>query len=384
MYFSKSATAAALLGALWLAGCGEKPKEKKAEAGPAVAVTLGKATEQQVADEYEATGSVRARTTSVLAARVMGYIRELRPQAGQMVQAGEVVAVIDAKEIETGVRQAEAARSEARSAIPEADNAIAAAKAQLDLASATFKRMQSLFEQKSITSQELDEVTAKRNLAQAGYEMARARRQQLNEKIRQADEGVAQAGVMQGYTQLKAPFTGVVVERKAEPGMLAAPGMPLLVLEQAGSYRLEVGIEEARLASVRQGMPARLKLDALDKPIDSRVEEIVPAMDAGSRSFTAKLGLPAASLIRSGMFGRARFSFGQRPALLVPAAAISAQGQVQRVFVVEGGVARARLVKTGAASGDSVEVLSGLNDGESVVAPVPAMLADGAKVEVRK
>lgn len=385
MFWSNSTKLGTLgLAALWLAGCGgEKPAAKKAEEGPAAKVSVVKAAEEPMADEYVATGTVKARVTTVLSARVMGYLRELKPQAGDTVKAGQVVAVLDAKEIETGLKQAEAARNEAKSAIPEVDNAIAAAKAQLDLADATFKRMKNLLDQKSITAQEFDEVSAKHRMAEANYEMARARRVQLEQKIAQANEGVAQAAVMRGYTQVTAPFTGTVIERKAEPGMLAAPGMPLLVVEQTGSYRLEAAVEEARLGKFKPGMAVKVDLEAVDRTLDARVEEIVPAMDPASRSFTVKIGLGGGATLRSGMFGRARFAQGTKQALTVPAAAVSDQGQVQRVFVVDNGVARGRLVTTGARVDGRVEVLSGLTAGETVVAPVPAGLVDGGKVEVR-
>lgn len=372
------------LAALWLAGCGgEAPAGKKAEEGPAAKVSVAKAAEESMADEYVATGTVKARTTTVLSARVMGYIRELKPQAGDTVKAGQVVAVIDAKEIETGLKQAEAGRDEARSAIPEVDSAIAAAKAQLELADATYKRMQSLHEQKSITPQEFDEVSARHRMAQANYEMAKAKRVQLEQKIAQANQAVAQAAVMRGYTEVIAPFNGTVIERKAEPGMLAAPGMPLLVVEQAGSFRLEAAVEEARLSRIKPGMAVKVDLEAVDHPLDARVEEIVPAMDPASRSFTVKVGLGGAAGLRSGMFGRARFAQGSRQTLTVPVSALQEQGQVQRVFVVSGGVARGRLITTGARPDGKVEVLSGLQAGETVVAPVPAGLVDGGKVEVR-
>src|SRR5450759_3476534 len=113
---------ALIASAAWMTGCGgEHAATKKAEDMPAMAVQIAVADEQTVAEEYVATGTVRARTTTVLSARVMGYLRELKPQAGEMVKAGEVIAVLDAKDIETGVRQAEAARNEARSTVPEAD-----------------------------------------------------------------------------------------------------------------------------------------------------------------------------------------------------------------------------------------------------------------------
>lgn len=366
-----------------LAGCGgEKPAPRKAEPGPAVRATVVRLAEETVPDVYEATGTVRARVSSVLAARVMGYLREVRVQAGDTVQPGQVIAVIEAREIDSGLKQAEAARDEAHSALPEVDNAIAAAKAQLGLAEATHRRMKSLFDQKSITQQEFDEVEARLRMARANYEMAVAKRAQLEQKIRQAESAVAQAAAMKGYMEITAPFRGIVVERKAEAGMLAAPGMPIAVVEQAGGYRLEAAVEENRIKAVKLGMGVEVLIDALGAPVQGRVEEIVPALDPGSRSFTVKIGL-SGGLLRSGMFGRARFPMGERKALLVPASAIVRQGQVEQVFVVENGVAKSRLVTTGAARGDRVEALSGLRAGESVVAPVPANLADGSRVEVR-
>lgn len=372
-----------LMAAAASTGCGgEKHAPRKAEQLPAVSAKVVRLSEETAPDIYEATGTVKARVSSVLAARVMGYIREVRVQAGDTVQPGQVIAVIEAREIDSGLKQAEAARDEARNAMPEVENAIAAAKAQLELAEATHRRMKSLFEQKSITQQEFEEAEARLRMARANHEMAQARKAQLEQKIRQAESAVAQAAAMKGYTEIVAPFRGVVVERRAEPGMLAAPGMPIAVVEQAAGYRLEAAVEEGRVRSIRPGMAVEVVLDALGETVQGRVEEIVPALDPGSRSFTVKIGL-SAPLVRSGMFGRARFPMGEKKALLVPASAVVRQGQVEQVYVVEDGVAKARLVTTGAALGDRVVALSGLRPGEAVVAPVPANLRDGSRVEVR-
>lgn len=372
-----------LLAAAGLAGCGGgKEAPRKAEPLPAVKAATVKLAEETVPEIYEATGTVRARVSSMLSARVMGYLREVRVQAGDTVQPGQVIAVIEAREIDSGLKQAEAAREEARNALPEVENAIAAAKAQLELAESTHRRMKSLFEQKSITQQEFDEAEARLRMARANYEMAAAKKAQLEQKIRQAESAVAQAATMKGYTEITAPFRGIVVERKAEPGMLAAPGMPIAVIEREGGYRLEAAVEENRLGKIRPGMAVQVLLDAVGTPQQGRVEEIVPAMDPGSRSFTVKIGV-AGGLLRSGMFGRARFAMGEKKALLVPASAVVKKGQVEQVYVVENGVARARLVTTGAAYGERIEVLTGLRAGETVVAPVPAELRDGSPVEVR-
>jgi RND family efflux transporter MFP subunit len=370
--------------ALLLSGCGSHTPEKTAaRQGPAIQVSLHEVRSAKVAEIYEATGTVRARTTSVLSARIMGYIRSIGAQAGDTVRAGQTVAIIDAKEIDDVVAQATAGVAEARAAVPEVDNAIAAAQAQLDLANSTLKRMKSLYDQKSITSQEFDEVQARHRMAAANHQMALAKRTQLNAKIVQAESGLAQASVNKTYMEVKAPFTGIVVERKAEPGMLAAPGMPILVIEQAGAYRLEAAVEESRIATVRAGSKVRVRLDSLDREIEARVSEIVPAMDPVSRTFTARIDLPSSPLIRSGLFGRALFPAGEKQALVAPESSIRNLGQIQSVYVADNGTVRARLVKTGSLVEGGVEVLSGLAPGDRVVIAPPPSLTDGSKIEVR-
>jgi RND family efflux transporter MFP subunit len=210
--------------------------------------------------------------------------------------------------------------------------------------------------------------------------MAESKRGQLQAKISQAEEAVASASIMKGYAEIRAPFAGVVAERRVEPGNMAAPGQPLLVIEQAGGFRLEAAVDESRIGSIRVGQSVSV---TLDKTVATRVSEIVPAVDAASRAFTVKIDLPGMSQLRSGMFGRASFPLGQRQALTLPAGAVAEQGQVQSVLVAQDGYARGRLVTLGGRVGDRVEVLTGLTAGEMVIFPKPAGLADGVRVEVR-
>lgn len=372
-----------MAGAVLLAGCGgEKQAPAAAKEKPSISVRTVRVETGLIPVVYQATGTVKARTTAVLSARVMGYLREVRVQAGDAVKAGQVIAVVDAREIDAAAKQAEAALAEAKMALPEVENAIAAAKSQLSLAESTYNRMKPLFDDKSITPQEFDEVSAKRQMAQANLAMAQAKRSQLQARIQQAAEAVEQARTQKGYLTVTAPFAGIVVERKAEPGMLASPGQPIAVIEQAGAYRLEAAIEEARLKDIRVGTKATVKLDALDSGFQSLVSEIVPAMEPGSRTFTAKINLPPGPMIRSGMFGRAVFQMGEKKAVQVPESAVRKAGQLEQVFVVEDGVARARLVTTGTHTDGKVEILSGLSGGEQVAADVPGALEDGSRVEV--
>jgi multidrug efflux pump subunit AcrA (membrane-fusion protein) len=137
------------------------------------------------------------------------------------------------------------------------------------------------------------------------------------------------------------------------------------------------------LAAIRVGQPVSVTLDGIDRTPDARVSEIVPAVDAASRSYLVKIDLPNIPALRSGTFGRALFLMANRVALIIPAAALIERGQLQSVLVAENRVARARLITGGQKSRDQVEVLSGLTVGDRVIFPVPQGLGDGAAVEIR-
>jgi RND family efflux transporter MFP subunit len=281
------------------------------------------------------------------------------------------------------VRRAEAGRAEVDSALPELEHATAAAKANLDLAQTTFKRMQELAAKKSISSQEMDEASARLKAAQANYEMISSRRGQIDSKRATVEQEVRATRIMRDYTTIAAPFSGRVVARNVEPGNLASPGVPLLTVEQDGVYRLEASVDESKLVNVRAGQTVETVIDAAGGKLSARVSEIVPAVDAASRSYIVKLDLPASPQLRTGMFGRAIFPLAAQPVTAVPPAALVEHGQLQSVFAVEDGVAHARMLTTGRRTASAVEILSGLNAGEKVVVPVPAELRDGARVEVR-
>lgn len=370
--------------ALALAACGGKEPEKKAESkGAPVVVQAVAAARVEWSDGIEASGTVRARQTGTVASRLMAYVREVRVRAGDSVSAGQVVVTLDAKEMDTAVRQAEAMGLEAKNAHAEVTQAIAAAQAQVELAKVTHKRMTELFGRKSITQQELDEATARLRMAEAQLAGASAKRNQVDARVTQASEAAESAKIQRGYLEIRAPFAGRVIERLVEPGNLAAPGQPLLTVEQAGAYRLEVPLEESLMGAVRMGDRVPVVLEALEKEIEARVVEIVPAVDAMSRSFTVKLDVPGVANLRTGMFGKARFPRGKRQALTVPAGAVREEGSLRYVMTVAGERARLRMVTLGASREGAVEVMSGLSEGERVVAPLNASLADGAAVEVR-
>jgi RND family efflux transporter MFP subunit len=317
-------------------------------------------------DTYEAVGTVRARTSAAISTKVMGYVRAMNVRAGDRVREGQVLATLDSRDLEAALKQADAALSEARAGVLEADSGVASASASLELARTTAARIEDLYRKKSVSNQELDEAVARRKAAQAAHEMAIARRRQLDARIAQAEQARQAADVTRSYAEIRAPFAGLVTARTADPGVLATPGAPLVTIEREGAYRLEAQVEESRLAQIRVGQAATVTLDSPARTIAARVSEIVPAVDAASRSATVKIDLPALAELRSGAFGRAQFALASRQVLAIPATALIERGQLQSVMVVENGGARARLITIGRTSNGSIEVLSGLTAGERV------------------
>jgi len=366
---------------IFLVGCGGDPKPKPTAQSASVTVQVATVSSQLWPDTYEATGSVRARTTAVLSSKVMAYVRQVSVQIGDHVREGQELIVLDAQDLESNVRRAQAALAEVQSAFPEADHAIAGAKANLDLAQSTFRRMEELAGKKSISSQEFDEASARLKSAQANYEMVRSKRAQLDARLALAEQEIRSARIMRDYTRLAAPFAGTVTTKTVESGNLASPGTPLLTIERDGAYRLEVAVDESKAAMIKSGQSVEVSLD--EQRVPGRVSEIVPAVDAASRAYLVKIDLPVVANLRSGMFGRAWFGTGTRNVMTVPASAVVERGQLQSVYVIEDGFAHNRLVTTGKRGVNGVEVLSGLSDNEKIVSPAIATLADGSRVEVR-
>ena len=193
----------------------------------------------------------------------MARVQTVRVHEGDRVRAGQTLITLDARRTDAGYRRADAGRAEAQNSIAESESGIAAAKANLDLASVTAERMNDLYSKRSISKQEMDETNAKLQTAKANYEMAKARRAQLTDRIAQSNAALQQAQVARGYTVIRAPFAGVITARNVEPGTLAVPGTPLLTLEAGTGYRLHADVEESRLSLVHLKDKVTVYLDAL-------------------------------------------------------------------------------------------------------------------------
>ena len=375
---------------------------RKAEPEQAAAIVSGLKMEtlqtSLVDDYYEAVGTVQAKNRSVVAAKVMGNVVALHVREGDLVRAGQILIEIDNRDAaiqlqktQAGMREVQDSLEEVERSIRAAESTRAAAQANEKLAKTTLQRYQTLFERHSVSPQEFDEVRAKYEVARAESERAErllqataARRDQIKARIDQAKADIANARVYVGYSRIAAPIDGIVVSKQVDLGSMTTPGTPLLTIENNSRYQLHAAVEESRLATVHLNDQVHVVLEALgNTELNGAVDEILPAADPATRSYIVKIALPNSPdmHLRSGLYGKARFVTGQRKMLSVPQTAVSQQGQLVGVFVVDqSGVARLRFVKTGTHVGDRIEVLSGLNEGEEIISEGIASLRDGVRV----
>ena len=355
-----------------LSSCSDERHTQAAAPEMVSNVTVIVAQTTTAPDWLEAVGTVRAAQTSQVASQMMGNIVEIRAYEGDRVQRGQVLAVLNDAQPRSGTDQATAALNVAEKEVSAADSDFA-------LAEATLKRYQQLYEKKSVSPQEFDEIKGRYQSAEARRDMARAGQAQAN-------AGLMQARTSLGYTRIHAPFAGVVTEKKAGAGTLASPGMPMFTIEDTRSYRLEVAVDESDLRLVHVGQVSPVTIDALGNvPLSAKVVQIVPAADPASRSFLVKVELPADARLRSGLFGRARFPRGERPTMLVPRTSLVERGQLQGVYVLDANqIAGLRYVTLGKSVGEKVEILSGLQDGEKLAAAPTDQELSGKKILVQQ
>jgi RND family efflux transporter MFP subunit len=285
---------------------------------------------------------------------LMGRVDRILRKEGDRVHKGQILARIDSQDVSARVAQAEAA--------------VAAASAMEQNARLMKERMERLQARNAATQKDLDDATA-------GYEAAQA-------NLRAAEEGVKAAEAYLGYSEIKAPFDGLVADRMIEVGDMAAPGRPLFVIEDTSKVKIEGQVPESAATDLVVGSAVSVEIGG--DVFEAELTELLPAADPRSRTFTARalLDNPDGRL-RSGMFARLRMGGAHRAVVSAPLESIVKRGPLTGIFVFDDSTARLRWITLGRAADGMVEVLTGLQPGERVVLNPVAALEDGHPVEVR-
>jgi len=325
------ATRCLIATAFLLVGCGPKEEPVTAVVSAASRETIQAEVVEikytSVPIRIEVTGQVAPIFQAALSSRIQGTIDTLFVREGTPVVKGQTLIQLDNRDVRADLARASA----------EVENT----KAQLD-------RMNQLYAQDAVSKQEMENATRAYKVAEANRTTALA---QLS------------------YTIVKAPFDGVITEKMVEAGELASPGQLLLRMENPQQLRLKATVAEGDLKSVSLGDKISVVIDALgEQALNGVVGQILPAGDSQTHTFTVKVDLPAELGLKTGMFGRFQLEKGTSKTILVPWTAVVERGELTSVFAVGSDqVARLRWVKVGRRLDQQVEILSGVNVGESVL-----------------
>jgi len=370
--------------AVWLWFTREKPLEVQA-----VTVAAPAAAGAQAASVLNASGYVTARRRATVSSKVTGKVIEVNLEEGMAVKEGQVLARLDDSTQQAALALTEAQAESARRAVTESE-------VRLKEAKLTLGRREQLMRDRLSTQADVDQ-------AQAEVDSIAARIHAAEQQVSVAERQIALQKTDLDNTVIRAPFTGVAISKDAQPGEMVSPvsagggftrtGISTIV--DMKSLEIEVEVNEAYINRVTTGQGVVAVLDAYPEwEIPAHVITAVPTADRQKATVLVRVGFQQLDpRILPDMGVKVRFlrtetgdaaSASSRPAIFVPKAALRTAGNDTYVFVVKGPAVERRAIRTGGTDGDRVEVLSGVQSGERLVAPVPETLTDGAAVRVKQ
>ena len=351
------------LSVLLLSSCHGEKKESIAKE-PAIAVKVSGVSENNNGQFVTASGKIEAENSANLSTRMMGYVTKIHVQVGQKVNEGQLLVSINNTDLQAKKAQVDAS--------------ILQATAGYNNAKKDYDRFVNLFKQQSASQKELDDMTARYEMAKAGLEGAK---QMRNEVMAQFS-----------YSNITAPFSGVVTSTFVKEGDMANPGMPLVSIEGASQLQVTAMVSESDITSIKNGMAVKVLVKSSNKILTGKVSEVSLSAKNTGGQYLVKINLDKTdSSILSGMFVNVQFPISNKvPAIeqtnkvLVLQSALVKQGQLTGVYTIgTGNVAILRWLRIGKTFGNEVEVLSGLSANEQYIISADGKLYNGAKISIR-
>jgi RND family efflux transporter MFP subunit len=353
-----------IFAAVGLNACSAKGEQKNESLQKPIGVVLS-VPSSGLQTEILASGTIEAAQTASISTRVMGRITNIYVKTGDKVVKGQLLARVWDEDIR-------AKRAQADAMIAEAEGAYVSAQKD-------HERFTNLYKQQSATAKELDNVVFQYNSAKARLNAAKQMKNEVN--------------AMLFYSSLTAPFAGVVIQKLAEEGSIASPGMPILTLEQDGILRVSASIAESDIADVRLGDIATVTVKSTGNAFEGKIIQVNPSSQLTHGQYVVKISVPeiAKKDVYSGMFTSVSIPLKEKhrvksDAVLVPASAIVKRDELTGIYTVSAtNTAMLRWVRLGKSLGDKVEIIAGLSKNEKFISSSESKLYSGAPVkEIRK
>lgn len=362
MKISNKIIALLSLSSVVLTSCGGDKKESLNKETP-IAVKVSGISENSTSGFVTASGKIEAENSANLSTRMMGFVTKLHVQVGQKVTSGQLIVSINNTDLQAKKAQVDAS--------------ILQATAAYNNAKKDYDRFTNLFKQQSASQKELDDMTARYEMAKASLQGAKQMR----------NEVVAQFS----YTNITAPFSGVVTNTFVKEGDMANPGMPLVSIEGASKLQVTAMVSENDITAIRNGMLVDILVKSNATALKGKVTEVSASAKNTGGQYLVKINLePTKAKVLSGMFVNVQFpTESKTPSatnerMLVPESALVHQGQLTGIYTVgNGNVAILRWLRIGKKLGSQVEVLSGLSTKEHYIVSAEGKLYNGALVTVQ-
>ncbi|WP_348811538.1 efflux RND transporter periplasmic adaptor subunit [Flavobacterium maritimum] len=330
---------------------------------PAIPVKVGGISSDDNNPFVTASGKIEAENSANLSTRMMGYVTKVHVQVGQKVGAGQLLVSINNTDLQAKKAQVDAS--------------ILQATAAYNNAKKDYDRFVNLFKQQSASQKELDDMTARYEMAKAGLEGAK---QMRNEVMAQFS-----------YSNITAPFSGVVTNTFVKEGDMANPGMPLVSVEGESRLQVTAMVSENDISSIKKGMPVKVLVKSSNATLGGKVNEVSLSAKNTGGQYLVKINLDKTdSSVLSGMFVNVQFPIANKTGatttdrILVPESALVKQGQLTGIYTIgTGNVAILRWLRTGKTFGTQVEVLSGLSANEQYIISSEGKLYNGATVSIQ-
>jgi len=330
-------------------------------------------------------GSIQAVTEAPILARASGYIKRRLVDIGDRVAAGQLLAEIEAPELDQEVRQAKASLQQTQSALEQALANLEQGKTNQELARVTAVRWSNLALKGAVSRQENDQYQAQYKAQSANVQALEKAVAAARNNVAAAEANVARLTDMQGYKQVRAPFAGVITLRNVDVGALISAGNTMLFrIAQKNVLRTYVNVPQASAVSVRVGQTARLSIpDLPGRQFTGTVSRTASALDPSTRTLLTEVQVPNADgTLLPGMYAMVNLTAPRKdPPLLIPGDTLVVRSNGPQVAVVEGDhTIHFQPIVLGRDYGDRLEVLSGLDGGAEIVVNPSDFIREGSKV----
>ncbi len=312
---------------------------------------------ENLAERYTVIGSVVADSNINISSRISSYIRQVTVQEGDTISEAQLLIVLDDEELDNNINQARAA--------------VDAAQAVLTDVTADLERFDALLEQGSISAVKVRKTQLQKSTA--------------TENLHSAKAALAIVNGQRQYTQIRSPVSGIVTQRHIQAGSLATPGLPLLTIESTDNLKFDTFVAESQLANIKLNDTVILDIDNVPEPIEANVAQIIYAGHPITRSFKVSIALPDSAGLYTGMFGSVTFVVGNSANVTIPTSALVNKGGLQGVYIIDkDNKAWFRWLRIRRQWLGQLEIASGLNAGEVIVAQVPPNIREGDLIQAER